>query len=41
MANTLTKTGITNGQTILVGHVTQSIDAFNGIITTFFISQYL
>lgn len=30
MANTLSKTGITNGQTILVGHVTQSIDALNG-----------
>tara|TARA_R110000868_G_scaffold16316_4_gene73470 strand:+ start:2275 stop:2766 length:492 start_codon:yes stop_codon:yes gene_type:complete len=30
MANTLSKTGIINGQTIQVGHVTQSIDAFNG-----------
>jgi hypothetical protein len=30
MALTLTKTGIINGSTIQVGHVTQSIDAFNG-----------
>jgi len=29
MANTLSKTGITNGNTILPGHVTQSIDALN------------
>lgn len=28
MALSLTKTGITNGSTIQVGHVTQSIDAF-------------
>jgi len=32
MANTLSKTGITNGQTILPGHVTQSIDALNGSV---------
>jgi hypothetical protein len=31
MANTLSKTGIINGQTIQVGHVTQSIDAFTGL----------
>jgi len=30
MANTLSKTGITNGQTIQPSHVTQSIDAFTG-----------
>ena len=30
MANTLSKSGILNGQTIQVGHVTQSIDAFSG-----------
>jgi hypothetical protein len=30
MALTLSKTGITTGATIQVGHVTQSIDAFNG-----------
>ena len=30
MANTLSKTGITNGNTILPGHVTQSIDALTG-----------
>ena len=30
MALTLSKTGITDGSTIQVGHVTQSIDAFNG-----------
>ena len=32
MANTLSKTGITNGNTILPGHVTQSIDALNGSV---------
>lgn len=32
MANTLSKTGIINGQTILPGHVTQSIDAFTGTV---------
>jgi len=32
MANTLTKTGIINGQTILPGHVTQSIDALTGTL---------
>lgn len=31
MALTLTKTGITDGQTIQVGHVTQSIDAFTKV----------
>ena len=31
MANTLSKTGIINGQTIQVGHVTQSIDAFTKV----------
>lgn len=31
MALTLSKTGITNGQTIQVGHVTQSIDAFTKV----------
>jgi len=30
MANILSKSGILNGQTIQVGHVTQSIDAFTG-----------
>ena len=30
MAKTLSKTGITNGQTIQPSHVTQSIDAFTG-----------
>ena len=30
MALTLSKTGILNGQTIQVGHVTQSVDAFTG-----------
>jgi hypothetical protein len=30
MAQTLSKTGITNGSTIQVGHVTQSIDALTG-----------
>jgi hypothetical protein len=32
MANTLSKTGITTGQTIQPFHVTQSVDAFTGII---------
>lgn len=32
MANTLSKTGIINGQTILPGHVTQSIDALTGTL---------
>jgi hypothetical protein len=32
MALTLSKTGITDGQTIQVGHVTQSIDALTGIV---------
>ena len=32
MALTLSKTGITNGSTIQVGHVTQSVDAFTGTL---------
>jgi hypothetical protein len=32
MAQTLSKTGITNGSTIQVGHVTQSIDALTGTV---------
>ena len=31
MANTLSKTGITTGNTVKTGHVTQSVDAFTGI----------
>jgi hypothetical protein len=31
MALTLSKTGITDGSTIQVGHVTQSIDAFTKV----------
>lgn len=31
MANTLSKTGITTSQTILAGHVTQSVDALTGL----------
>jgi hypothetical protein len=31
MANTLSKTGIINGQTIQPFHVTQSVDAFTGL----------
>jgi hypothetical protein len=30
MANQLSKTGITTGNTVRAWHVTQSIDAFNG-----------
>jgi len=30
MANTLSKTGITTGNTVKTGHVTQSVDAFTG-----------
>ena len=32
MANTLNKTGITNGNTVEAYHVTQSIDAFTGTV---------
>jgi hypothetical protein len=40
MALTLSKTGITDGQTIEVGHVTQSVDALTGQIPAGILTTY-